>query len=218
VPDPADLPHERASLESILAAAWTRLGRGAADPAQDWHWPVLASVDARDAAGPAPDARIVVLRRADPSARELEIHADARTHKLAQLHAAPRACLVFHDRAAGLQLRAWADAAAHAGDAVARRAWDALAATSRRTYRAPRTPGEPTGAPDPNLPDDDATPPDRSGPHADGIPSDGFERFAAIVLRVRRLEWLHLDRAGHRRARFDWEADATTPVATWIRP
>ncbi len=212
-PDPFDLPDDDATLEGILAAAWALLERGARRAAEDWHWPVLASVDARDPERTAADARVVVLRRAERSARELEVHADARSHKLAQLGAVPRACLVFHDRRRELQLRAWADGSVHVGDAVARRAWDALAPSSRRAYLAPRTPGRPVDAPDPNLPEAFR---DRLPDAAQAEP--GFVRFAAIVLRVRTLEWLQLDRAGHRRARFEWRADASSPASNWIRP
>ncbi len=212
-PDPFDLPGDGATLEAILAAAWTLLGRAARRASEDWHWPVLASVDARDPGSVAADARVVVLRRVEAASRELEVHADARSHKLAQLGSAPRACLVFHDRGRELQLRAWADARAHVGDAVARRAWDALAPSSRRAYLAPRTPGEPVGAPDPNLPEAWR---DRLPDAAQAEP--GFGRFAAIVLNVRALEWLRLDRAGHHRARFEWHAGVPRPASTWVRP
>jgi pyridoxamine 5'-phosphate oxidase len=209
-PEGLDLPAEDATLESILAAAWTGLERGAASAAEDWHWPVLASVEA---CSPAADARVVVLRRAERTLRELEVHSDARAHKLVQLHAHPRACLVFHDRRRQLQLRAWVHATVHAGDPTARRAWDRLPGSSHRTYLAPRTPGEPTPAPDPNLPSDlRAALPDRTEAEP------GFARFAALVLRVQRLEWLRLDRTGHQRARFEWSDPGDPPASTWVRP
>lgn len=207
-----DLPGDDASLSTILAAAWSRLARAAAHAAEDWHWPVLASVDARNPERPAADARVVVLRAVDARTGELEVHGDARSHKLAQLRAAPDTCLVFHDRGRELQLRTWGAARVHAGDARARRAWDALAASSRRAYLAPRVPGEPVDAPDPNLPEAFRTrPPDA----AESEP--GFAHFAAIVIVPRRLEWLALDRAGHRRARFERDAEGAWS-SRWIRP
>jgi pyridoxamine 5'-phosphate oxidase len=211
--DPPALPDEPATLDAILAAAWARLGRGADHASEDWHWPVLASVDWRDPERPAADARVVVLRRVDRDACALEIHSDLRAHKLAQLDAAARACLVFHDRESGLQLRAWGASTTHAGDALARRAWERLGATSRRSYLAPRRPGEPVDAPDINqaetLSEDDAGS-DRTEP--------GFANFAAIVLTLGRMEWLRLGRGGHQRARFDWPREGGTPDARWIRP
>ena len=205
-PDP--LPGGDASLSDLRDAAWRELEQGAASAAHDCHWPVLASLGSSGGA----DARVVVLRRADPALRELEVHSDARAPKLAQLRAAPGACLVFHDRGRGLQLRAWGDASIHVADALARRAWDALAPSTHRTYLAPRTPGETIDAPDTNLPDH------LRGALPDAAQAEaGFARFAAIVIRVHRLEWLELDRTGHRRARFETDARTATTTMHWIR-
>jgi len=211
--EPFLVPGDDATLASILAAAWSLLERAAGRAPEDWRWPVLASVDSRDPERGAADARVVVLRRADARDWTLEVHGDARSHKLAQLRAAPRACLVFHDRTRELQLRAWADASVHVGDATARRAWDALHAASRRAYLAPRTPGEPTAQPDANQP------PGLEGRLPGVAESEpGFASFAAIVLRVHALEWLRLDRAGHHRARFDADPAGGAPAMRWVRP
>jgi hypothetical protein len=211
--EPFLVPGDDATLETILAAAWSLLERAAARAPEDWRWPVLASVDPTEPERGVADARVVVLRRADARAWTLEVHSDARAGKLAQLRAAPHACLVFHDRSRELQLRAWVDASVHEGDAIARRAWDALHASSRRAYLAPRTPGEPTAAPDANQPAGlGARLPDA----AESEP--GFASFAAIVLRVRTLEWLRLDRAGHHRARFEADSAGGAPAMCWLRP
>jgi len=211
--DRPELPGDDASLQAILAAAWTMLERGAARADDDGHWPVLASVDSRDPERVAPDARVVVLRRADRVATELEIHSDARAHKLAQLGAVPRACLVFHDRGRDVQLRVHGEVRVHVGDALARAAWNRLSASSRRAYLAPRLPGEPTDTPDANLPDAFRT---RLPDVAEAEP--GFARFAVLVLEVRALDWLRLDRAGHQRAHFEWTAASSPPSAHWRRP
>ncbi|MEI7443771.1 MAG: pyridoxamine 5'-phosphate oxidase family protein [Burkholderiales bacterium] len=211
-PNDVVLPGRDATLQAILASAWALLDRGARDAAEDAHWPVLATVDARDPERPVPDARVLVLRRVAVDARELEVHSDLRAHKLAQLAASPRACVAIHDRNRELQLRLWADVSVHAGDAIARRAWDALGRASRRAYLAPRTPGEPLDAPDLNLPEAFL---DRLPEAAESEP--GFANFAAIVLRVASLEWLRLGRAGHQRARFDWTAEGACRAA-FVRP
>ena len=122
-----------------------------------------------------------------------------------------RACLVFHDRGRELQQRAWADAPVHTGDALARRAWNWLHASSRRAYLAPRTPGEATATPDANLPEHLAA---RLPGAAESEPE--FAWFAAIVLRVRTLEWLRLDRAGHHRARFEADPAGGSPAIRWV--
>ena len=212
MPPPIPLPGPDASLDSILAAAWSLLVDGAARAEAPFHWPVLAGVDAREPGAPRPDARVVVLRAADPGARELEFHSDVRAHKLAQLRAAP-GCLVFHDGPLGLQLRAGGPMRVHAGDALARRAWDALGASSRRAYLAPRVPGTASDRPDPNLPEGLRG----ALPDADEA-EPGFANFAALRLRVRTLEWLRLGRDGHQRMRADWPDEGDVPSTTWIRP
>ena len=103
-------PDHDASLAQIEQTMWSLLAQAVRHPSDDWHWPVLASIDARLPAAPQADARIVVLRGVDPQSQELEVHSDARAHKLAQLDHAPLACLVFHDRARELQLRVQAHA------------------------------------------------------------------------------------------------------------
>lgn len=203
-------PHDpEASLEAIEAVLWQHLQRAVTDPADDWHWPVLASVDARGAL-PQADARIVVLRGVDPAEQTFEVHSDRRAHKLAQLHRSPQACLVFHDRQAGVQLRVQAQARIHVDDAPAHAAWTSLRASSREQYRAPRTPGEPVAQPDPNRPApfDDA--------HA--AQATGFDHFACIVLHAHTLEWLRIDRLGHQRARFSRDVSTGRQRAVWIRP
>jgi hypothetical protein len=207
------LPDDPATLDAILAAAWDLLERGAIRAAEDWHWPVLASVDSCNPEHPSADARVVVLRRVDRCAPALEIHSDLRARKRIELERSPPACLVFHDRERGLQLRAWGDASVHAGDPIARQAWERLSASSRRIYLAPRPPGEPVDAPDLNLPD---APQDR--PNGAGEAEAGFENFAAIVLTLGRMEWLRLGRGGHQRARFDWPRRDGVPHASWVRP
>jgi pyridoxamine 5'-phosphate oxidase len=121
-------------LRQILAAAWNALAHGAADPRDDLHWPVLASVTV--AREPGPDARTVVLRACVPAERRVDVHSDVGTGKIAQLRAQPRVCLVGHRREARTQLRLWGDATIHHGDALAADAWQRLAPHSRANYRS----------------------------------------------------------------------------------
>jgi len=213
---PASPPGPGATLPAILSAAWQGLEEAVKDRHAEWRWPVLANLDPHDPAHALPDARVVVLRRADPARRTLEVHSDARAAKVAQLRTAPQACLVFLDRRRELQLRVHGAIRVLTGCADARRAWSALSASSRRAYLAPRRPGDALDAPDPNLPDAfrDRLP---DAPAAE----PGFANFAVLVLRARRLEWLRLDRHGHERARAEWDddaADGAAPRLGWIRP
>jgi hypothetical protein len=72
---------------------------------------------------------------------------------------------------------------------------------SRMCYAAPDAPGSPVPAPPPAPTD----------------PEGGRENFCAVLLRVDTLDWLLLAAAGHRRARFAWDADGAL-TAAWIAP
>jgi len=202
-------PDPLTALEAIEATLWQHLQRAVTDPGDDWHWPVLASVDARSAS-PQADARVVVLRAVDPQELMFEVHSDRRAHKLAQLRQSPQASLVFHDRLAGVQLRVQAQAHIHVDDAPAHAAWMSLRESSREQYRAPRTPGEPLPQPDLNRP--------ASVAPGHDAPACGFEHFACIVLQAHTLEWLRIDRLGHERARFTRDRASGRRLAAWIRP
>jgi len=213
---PAPATGPAATLPGILAAAWQGLEEAASNRHAEWRWPVLSSLAAGNPADPQPDARVVVLRRVDAAHRTLEVHSDARAAKVAQLRAAPQACLVFLDRRRELQLRVHGAVRVLVGCAEARRAWAALPASSQRAYLAPRVPGERLAAPDANLP---AGYRDRLPDAAAAEP--GFGNFAVLALRARRLEWLRLDRHGHERVRAEWDDDPDGPAAprlSWIRP
>lgn len=205
-------PGHDASLAQIEQSMWSLLTRAVRHPSDDWHWPVLASTDARPPAAPQADARVVVLRGIDAQSHELEVHSDARAHKLAQLEDEPLACLVFHDRTLELQLRVQARAHIHMGDARARAAWAGLRVSSQQQYRAPRTPGDPLQQADPNHPETDPYEP------ADKREAAGFAHFACIVLQAHSMEWLRLDRNGHERARFTYDPHTGACSASWIRP
>ncbi len=184
-----------AALDAALAAAFDALLRGAADHRSPFRTPTLVTIGTDG----APEARTVVLRAFDPASRRLQIHTDRRSAKLAQMAADPRIALHGYDPTARMQLRIAGRAMLHLDDAAADAAWSASRETSRMTYATDDPPGTPLPAP----------------PAAPGDPIGGRAHFAAVALRVDSLDWLLLDPAGHRRARFTWLADGTTG-ATWI--
>jgi hypothetical protein len=185
------------TLEECLAEAFRRLSRGVADRRSAFHTPTLATV----AADGAPEARTLVLRGFDPARREVRLHSDARSGKVAALAREPRAALHLYDPTAKLQLRLAGRATLHGADAVAEAAWAASREMSRMCYAVEPGPGTPVAAP----------------PAAPTDPAGGRAHFTAILLRFDRLDWLELAHAGHRRARFDWDA-ADARAATWLVP
>jgi hypothetical protein len=192
-----DSPAPAGALEAALAEAFGLLARGVADRRCALHTPTLATLGADG----APNLRTVVLRGFDPATRLLRIHTDRRSAKAAELAADPRAMLHGYDAVAQVQIRIGGRAMLHLDDAVADAAWAGSREMSRMCYAAPHAPGTPVAAP-PAAPDDAVA---------------GRANFAAVTLRADTLDWLHLAQAGHRRARFAWDA-AGGLAATWLAP
>jgi hypothetical protein len=190
-------PLPPATPDEALADAFRLLSRGVADRRSAFHTPTLAT----RALNGAPDLRTVVLRGFDPATRVLRIHTDRRSPKVSEIAADPRAMIHAYDAGAQVQMRLAGTASLHLDDATADAAWDNSREMSRVTYATADAPGTPVAAP-PAAPDD---------------PVAGRANFAAILLRIDRLDWLLLAAAGHRRARFAWD-DAGTLSAGWVAP
>ncbi|MGE0666310.1 MAG: pyridoxamine 5'-phosphate oxidase family protein [Sphingomonadales bacterium] len=183
-------------LETLVSECWRLLEEAAANRGSPLRTPVLASGAAQ--------ARTVVLRAADGGARNLAVFTDVRSAKAGQLAADPRACLVFHDPAAGVQLRAWGDAALHHQDEVAQAYWGTLHEFAKRPYQSMPGPGIRRGTPGSGIPEIE-----------DG--EAGYPNYLVILVTVTRLEWLRLEQGGNLSARFEWDG-AGRLSASWIVP
>jgi hypothetical protein len=186
------------TLDEVRTDAFRRLAHGTTDRRSPFRTPALATVDGEG----RPDIRTVVLRGFDPAARLLTMHSDVRAAKIEQVRAEPRVVLHAWDARAQVQVRVWARASLRLGVA-AREDWARLHPGTRATYAAAPTPGTPLG--DPAYAD------------AQRLPgSEAFLNFAVIEAVMDGLDWLHLARAGHRRARFTWLGGMET--ASWLVP
>ena len=195
------LPAFYDALDASFAELWRLLAEGTALGRSGFHLPALATLDA----GGAPRLRTVVLREADRETGTLRFHCDRRSDKAAEIAANPACALMAYDAAAKIQIRAEGRAALHTDDAVAEAAWAGSRAMSRVCYGSEPGPGT-------ALPAGDAyTMPDETAAATVGRP-----HFAAVLLRAERLEFLYLDRRGHRRAA--WSRDASGWSGTWLAP
>ena len=185
-----------ASLGQIPDLAWAMLAEGVARGRAPFHTPVLATV----AAG-GPQARTVVLRGADPDTRTVACHTDKRSPKVGELVSEEALTWVFYDRNQKIQLRLWGQARLHAGDRFARERWDTSRPGSRECYRGPQAPGAEVTAPEEALPMDVV---------------DGYANFTVVSCIVDKMDWLYLNAAGHRRARFDWREGQWQ--GSWVAP
>lgn len=188
------------NLQEVLAHAWALLAHGAQAADSPIHTPVLATVGLDG----EPDARTVLLHRADADQRRLYFNTDRRSLKYAEISQTARAMLVFFDPRSETQLRVRADIQMHYHDDLTERLWHDIPAAGRRLYAIVAAPGTPA-----------------SGPTA-GVPpatSDegGYENFVVLEATPTHLDWLHFSPAGHRRAAFRW-TESGRVEATWLYP
>ena len=179
------LPPFYDDLDATFAALWRLLADGAAHGRSGFHLPALATLGADG----GPRLRTVVLRAADCAEGTLRFHCDRRSDKAAEIRARPACALAAYDDAAKVQIRVEGRASLHTDDAVADAAWAGSRAMSRVCYGSEPGPGT-------ALPAGGAyTLPDEASAAVQGRP-----HFAAVVVRAERLDFLYLDRRGHRRA------------------
>lgn len=184
-----------AALEVVLAGAWALLARAAAEPR---HPARVVQLATRGADG-APRLRSVILRGADAAARNVRFHTDRRSAKVAEIAADPRVALLAWDPRSRVQLRLAGRAEVITDGPEWEAAWESVPATARRDYAAPLPPGIPLAAPAPTK----------------GA-LDPAAQFALVILAVEALDWLSLERHGHRRARFILSGEPAH--ATWLVP
>ena len=172
----------------LWTQAWQELARGVADRKHPARTPTLATLGAD-----GPEARSVVLRRADPESAILEIHTDTASAKVAEIARDPRVALHVWIPKQNLQLRLSAHATLIHNDADR---WANIPETAQIVYGGTPEPGQVIDRPDDHTPG--ATP----------------DRFTAIDCRLTRADILHLGTPRHLRATFtgpDWSG-------AWVAP
>jgi pyridoxamine 5'-phosphate oxidase len=182
-----------ATLEHLERDIWDRLHAATVDRDAPWRTPVLAT-----SGDEGPDARTIVVREVDPARRRLLVYSDARAPKVSQARRDARAVLVFWSRVWSWQLRVRCTIEVHTeGDDVAAR-WARLAGTpAAQDYSSVWAPGATLS--------DDLSPHDspHASPHTSSHPSPMASHFAVLEAQVHSMDWLALNRDGHRRVRFE---------------
>ncbi|MDR7038995.1 pyridoxine/pyridoxamine 5'-phosphate oxidase [Methylobacterium sp. BE186] len=198
----APLPPFHEDLAAAEAELWRLLAAGVERGRSAFHTPSLATVDAEG----RPRVRTVVLRAAERAGGTLRIHCDRRSDKAGELAARSACALHAYDPETAVQIRIEGTATLHTDDAVADDAWRASLPMSRVCYGIDPAPG--TALP-------------RGGayalPDADDTINVGRPRFCALLVRAERLDFLYLDRRGHRRAGWRRTGEGGW-TGTWLAP
>lgn len=193
----------------IFERLWQLLVRGGADRRSPLHTPVVASVDAFG----LPQARVMVLRKADLVAATLRFHTDARSPKCAELDGQPIAVLGYH-AGENVQLRLSGIAKVETDTPRVDEIWEQSTLFARRCYLAEQPPGSILPGPASGLPAEV----EGQQPGAAQI-APARRHFALLLVEVHAIDWLHLANTGHRRIRFErTEAEPGAWSAKWTAP
>ncbi len=173
------------------------------DACANRHSPLRTLSLASEAEDGWPQVRTVVFRGFDVQRREVRMHTDVRSPKVAAFRLDPRATLLWYAPGWKLQVRAKAIVAVHHQDEVAAAYWSGSDPRSRRTYSAPAAPGTPTSQAVTDL-----------APHlVNAIATEentaaGFAHFTVMLAELQAMEWLMLSAEGNRRGCFHAQAGA----------
>lgn len=190
-------------LDAVLDQTWQLLIEGAARRHSSFHQGVLANLGAE-----GPDARYVVLRRAERPSARLAFHSDRRSPKIRQLLNDPRASWCFFGE--GVQLRLAGRATPLFEDESVDVAWQRTSAFGRRCYTVGSAPGTELSEAGSGLPEGALRP--GLEPALNEI---GREHFCLVEFQLERIDWLHLAHSGHRRAQFE---AADSWQGRWVQP
>ena len=192
------------TLADIDASAWRALETAASSPQSGFRFLNLCSVDAEQ----KPQARMVVLRRADGSLRVLEFHTDTRSPKWLEFSANPHATVLGFCPQTRLQFRLQGTIELHApGSDQANAAWDKLSAWTRTTY----TGGPPGDECAFDVIDETALP-------KPADEAEGKLHFGLLIFRARTLDWFQLRRQGNRRALSTYDETGALAACRWVNP
>lgn len=168
-----------AELDAIEAKVWEELAQCVSERDHDWRRGVLATCSPEGA-----DARVVVLREAQPEDRALVIYTDTRSPKVGQLQRNPRATLVCWSASLGWQLRLRGHMEVACDGLQVTSRWATIQhRPSAQDYLSPLAPG--------------------SDWVAGGKVDHPRQHFGVLTLQVQSIDWLEVHALGHRRAMFD---------------
>ncbi len=179
------------TLEGLWRQSWQSLGRGVADSRHPARQPTFATVSPDG----WPEARTVVLRKAEEATVSVQVQTDLHSDKIKSLRASPRAALHVWIEKQRLQIRIQTEVEILQGSAV-RDLWEKVPDISRQSYGI-------TPAPGTSIPGS-----------LDYVKSPDPDTFAVLHCQMVHVDLVHLGE-DHRRARFtrarDWAGEWLAP-------
>ncbi len=177
------------SLSLIDTSIWQELQQAATQSGHEWRTMVLATLEGQTA-----QARCVVLREVDATARALLFYTDARSPKVQQMRAQPQGTLLCWSSRLSWQLRLSVMLEVETSGLEVSSRWARLKLTpAAQDYLSPLPPGSPLAS---------QFQPERAS----------RDNFAVVTATVASIDWLELHADGHRRAYFFDHS------AHWLQP
>lgn len=182
------------NLDELEKDCWNRLINGANKRRDSFQTPCIATVNNGEIS-----MRTVVLRKANPFSRELRFHTDIRSPKWKELGISNSISALFYNASSRIQLRIKGKAILHFNNDISLDAWQKTSLSSRRCYLTQLNPSSFSDIPSSGL--------------SEQIEQKNFTledsevgqfNFGVVSIEVDSIEWLWLNREGHRRAFFDY--------------
>lgn len=192
-------------LNGILQDSWHRMINGTIVKNHPFRCPSIATVE-----NEFPMIRTVVLRKALVTENTLIFHTDYRSPKLNQIIKNDKISWLFYDQKAKIQLRIKTNAVVHYNDEITLKHWSAARSESKKTYLVQPAPSVISNVPTDGLSEFKET------ELLDNLLDTGYQNFAVIECKVKELDWLYLNKDGHRRAKFLFQND--TVKKYWLVP
>jgi len=188
------------SLDLSLQKAFEVIEDGVSNSKSYFHHPTLNTFDENFIA-----SRTVVLRGFDKNKRVLRFHSDKRSKKIDQIVKNSISTVHAYDHEQKIQIKLKGASEIHHMDNYSKEAWDQSRPMSKECYSVSDAPGREIS--DPSDYDLDKNSLDVE---------KGYENFVVIFFHFSTLEFLYLQRSGHRRSLFNWSADKISK--TWLNP
>jgi pyridoxine/pyridoxamine 5'-phosphate oxidase len=173
------------AADHLINRLWQELTRAPHDKHHEWRIPLLATQGIEQS---GPQARAVVLRHADAALWALRVYTDSRSPKCAELLAQPLAQLTFWSKRLHWQLRVSAFATVDFEGEQVDAAWEKMKQSPAATdYLSEFPPGQAQLSSSSLLNQTDI--------------SMKKHHLAILSFKVFSIDWLALNKDGHRRAK-----------------
>ena len=193
-------------LDLIYETIWTLLITGKKDRNSDFHQCYIASHS-----NPYPSIRTVVLRHVDKDFNTIGFHTDIRSNKINEISNNSNVSVLLYDHDQKIQVKLYGNAELNHKNDKTKLIWSKIRPFSKKCYLVQNSPGASSELPTSGYSADiEKIQPD------DKTLEKGYENFALIEIKIKKLEWLYLHKDGHRRAVLTINHDDF--IKEWISP